>query len=191
MSPNDISLSLTLFQMLVTITFARGPHHPRGEPLVKRHTHYTPGKNAEKITQDFELLHDKEHIEEHLKEVAPKIDLSKMTDAEIELFYFLLHDTDKNSKLDGLELLNAILHTTHDNSGHQHIYNRTFDDENGNDIDNPEMSEGSFEHFVDLVDQVLKEDDKNQDGYLDYTEYVDGKKTADRLADKLPSVELT
>lgn len=51
--------------------------------------------------------------------MIPVVDMSKMTDAEIELYYFLLHDTDKNSKLDGLELLHAIFHSTEE-GGHEH-----------------------------------------------------------------------
>lgn len=44
-------------------TLGRGPHHPRGDSVVK-HGHYRPSKRApEKITQDEELLHDKEHIQ--------------------------------------------------------------------------------------------------------------------------------
>lgn len=38
-----------------------------------------------------------------------------MSDEELEFYYFQFHDTDKNSKLDGLEILQAILHTNHQN----------------------------------------------------------------------------
>lgn len=30
--------------------------------------------------------------------------------------------------------------------------------------------------ILEMVDEVLREDDKNQDGYIDYNEYVDGSK---------------
>ena len=53
-------------------------------------------------------------FQEHLEEIINEPDLSKMTDEELEFYYFQVHDTDKNSKLDGLEILNAILHTTHE-----------------------------------------------------------------------------
>lgn len=53
-----------------------------------------------------------------MEEIIPKVDISKMTPDELELYYFLVHDTDKNSKLDGLELLNSIIHTTH-NEDHE------------------------------------------------------------------------
>lgn len=34
-----------------------------------------------------------------------------MTDDELEFYFFQVHDLDKNLKLDGLEILQAILHT--------------------------------------------------------------------------------
>lgn len=99
-----------------------------------------------------------------------------MTPDELELYYFLVHDTDKNSKLDGLELLNSIIHTTHE-------------EEDGEDS----LDEKVFNRFVgelvqflfslvilrtilEMVDEVLREDDNDQDGYIDYSEYVDGSK---------------
>lgn len=115
-----------------------------------------------------------------MEEIIPKVDISKMTPDELELYYFLVHDTDKNSKLDGLELLNSIIHTTH---------NEDHEDEELEDS----LDEKLFNHFVgelaiqffftavllailEMVDEVLIEDDKNQDGYIDYSEYVDGSK---------------
>ncbi|XP_050298685.1 multiple coagulation factor deficiency protein 2 homolog [Anthonomus grandis grandis] len=182
---NTNYLNILLIYLLVPNVLARGPHHPRGAKVVKRHVHYTPGKKIEKLTQDLELLQDKEHLKEHLEEEAPKIDLSKLTEAEIELYYFLLHDSDKNSKLDGLELLNAVLHTTHDDDYEESIE----EDNNGNS--KSENSEDAFSNFVGLVDQVLKEDDRNQDGYLDYAEYVEGRKKADQGLDERPNLKIT
>lgn len=49
---------------LIALSYARGPHHPRGEKVVKRHVHYKPTKEAsQKLTEDVQLLHDKEHIQ--------------------------------------------------------------------------------------------------------------------------------
>lgn len=33
-----------------------------------------------------------------------------------------------------------------------------------------------------MVDEVLREDDKNHDGYIDYSEYVDGSKRVKPLS---------
>lgn len=65
-----MNLFVLLSLVMVVGAFGRGPHHPRGEPIVKRHVHYAPSKdNQQKITQDAELLHDKEHIQAILQEV--------------------------------------------------------------------------------------------------------------------------
>ncbi|CAH1099181.1 unnamed protein product [Psylliodes chrysocephalus] len=149
--------------LLAVIVESRGPHHPRGDKIVKRHVHYSPTKdNNEKLTEDMQLLHDKEHIQEHLEDIIPEPDLSKMTEEELEFYYFQVHDTDKNSKLDGLELLQAILHTD--------SYYEDLDEENGSGMAKTEVAD--FSYFVELVDQVLNEDDTDHDGYLSYAEYA-------------------
>ncbi|XP_064214959.1 uncharacterized protein LOC664432 [Tribolium castaneum] len=152
-----------LIMVLIQASEGRGPHHPRGEAVVK-HVHYRPTKTApEKLTQDAELLHDKEHLQEHLEEIIKEPDLSKMTDEELEFYYFQVHDTDKNSKLDGLEILNAILHTAHEEKH-----------EEGEDTHSLE----DFEYYVELIDRVLAEDDSDKDGYLSYPEYTSGRRNA-------------
>lgn len=50
-----------------------------------------------------------------MEEIISEPDISKMTDDELEFYFFQLHDTDKNLKLDGLEILQAIIHTTEHN----------------------------------------------------------------------------
>lgn len=68
--------------------------------------------------------------------MIPEPDFSKMTDEEVEFYYFQVHDTDKNSRLDGLEILQAMFHTG------QHAY-----DENGNAVTTETNSE-DFEFYV-------------------------------------------
>jgi hypothetical protein len=77
-------------------------------------------------------------LQEHLEEVINEPDLSKMTDEELEFYYFQVHDTDKNSKLDGLEILHAIFHTIHDDEKNE---------ENGEDT-NVDSKEEDFEYYV-------------------------------------------
>ena len=51
------------------------------------------------------------HLEEDLNEYYNfKVDTSQMTEEEKSYFYFVLHDFDKNRKLDGLELLLSMNH---------------------------------------------------------------------------------
>lgn len=61
-----------------------------------------------------------------------------MTEEELEFYYFQVHDTDKNSKLDGLELLQAILHTD--------SYYEDLDEENGSGMAKTEVAD--FSYFV-------------------------------------------
>ncbi|KAK9717579.1 EF-hand domain pair [Popillia japonica] len=127
------------------------------------------GGVEEKLTQNEELLHDKAHIQEHLEEVIDQPDLSKLSDEELEFYYFQLHDTDNNSKLDGLEILQAILHTTHSNNYHEDD-SETVD----NEIESVKDENDDLDYYIELIDRVLAEDDKDQDGYLNYPEFVAG-----------------
>nr|CAH7742582.1 unnamed protein product [Callosobruchus chinensis] len=163
-----IVATLSLFTVICAVVEAKGPHHPRGGKIVKRHVHYRPTKSSPKINEDAQLLHDKEHIQEHLEEVIPKPDLSKMTDEELEFYYFQLHDTDKNSKLDGLEILHAIYHTDDEDHEEDHADSMT-----------------DIEHYIALIDEVLQEDDVDQDGYLTYSEFIAGKRSKNRKSGKI------
>ncbi|CAH1958037.1 unnamed protein product [Acanthoscelides obtectus] len=167
-----IAVILSFLTVVSTFVHAKGPHHPRGGKVVKRHVHYRPTKSSPKINEDAQLLHDKDHIQEHLEEVIPKPDLSKMTDEELEFYYFQLHDTDKNSKLDGLEILHAIYHT--DDEEHE---------ENQHEENNTD-SMAVIEHYIALIDEVLQEDDVDQDGYLTYSEFIAGKRSKNRRSGK-------
>ncbi|KAK9876499.1 hypothetical protein WA026_013874 [Henosepilachna vigintioctopunctata] len=112
-------LLLVVFTCSIITTESRGPHHPRGDPVSRRnHAHYKPNpEDNEKLTHDDALLHDKQHIEEHLEDMVESPDLSK-------------------------------------------IYHRKYKNTTESD------------YYIKLIDQVLEEDDIDQDGYLNYPEYV-------------------
>lgn len=80
-----------------------------------------------------------------------KLDADKMN-----FHFFKLHDYDDNSKLDGLEIMAALTH--HRKS-------------NDKEVDENEL--------IQMVDDVLKEDDLDGDGYLSYPEFLrtQGKST--------------
>ncbi|XP_025199824.1 multiple coagulation factor deficiency protein 2 homolog [Melanaphis sacchari] len=146
----------------IAVGFQRGPHHPRaavsGELRIesnhhREHKHPKPMGDT-KFTQDKPILHDKRHIEEDLG--LPDIDDSNLTDEELEFRYFIAHDYDKNTMLDGLELMSAFAHNM----------------ENYGDT---ETKISNLENYTDLVDQILYDDDTNYDGFLSYTEYVIAK----------------
>ncbi|XP_069787220.1 multiple coagulation factor deficiency protein 2 isoform X1 [Narcine bancroftii] len=104
------------------------------------------------IRLDKNLVQDKEHIMDHLDGVIDKPE-SEMTPQELQLHYFKMHDYDGNNLLDGLELISAITHVHKEES----------------DGRGQPMGE---EEIVSLIDDVLKDDDKNNDGYIDYAEFA-------------------
>ncbi|XP_032881434.1 multiple coagulation factor deficiency protein 2 [Amblyraja radiata] len=104
------------------------------------------------IRLDKNLVQDKDHIMEHLDGVIDKPE-SEMTPQELQLHYFKMHDYDGNNLLDGLELISAITHVHKEENGGQ----------------GQPMNE---EEIVSLIDDVLRDDDKNNDGYIDYAEFA-------------------
>uniref|UniRef100_A0A8B9SJ31 Multiple coagulation factor deficiency 2, ER cargo receptor complex subunit n=1 Tax=Anas platyrhynchos TaxID=8839 RepID=A0A8B9SJ31_ANAPL len=104
------------------------------------------------IRLDKSLVQDKDHIMEHLEGVIEKPE-SEMSPQELQLHYFKMHDYDGNNLLDGLELATAISHV-HKEEGGEHTQ---------------AMKE---EELISLIDDVLRDDDKNNDGYIDYAEFA-------------------
>ncbi|XP_020856943.1 multiple coagulation factor deficiency protein 2 isoform X1 [Phascolarctos cinereus] len=104
------------------------------------------------VRLDKNMVQDKEHIMEHLEGVIEKSE-SEMSPQELQLHYFKMHDYDGNNLLDGLELATAISHVHKEEGGEQA----------------PAMKE---EELMNLIDDVLKDDDKNNDGYIDYAEFA-------------------
>ncbi|XP_068041622.1 multiple coagulation factor deficiency protein 2 isoform X1 [Anomalospiza imberbis] len=104
------------------------------------------------IRLDKNLVQDKEHILEHLEGVIEKPE-SEMSPQELQLHYFKMHDYDGNNLLDGLELATAISHV-HKEEGGEHTQ---------------VMKE---EELISLIDDVLRDDDKNNDGFIDYAEFA-------------------
>ncbi|XP_056327250.1 multiple coagulation factor deficiency protein 2 [Danio aesculapii] len=101
---------------------------------------------------DRNVVQDREHIMEHLEGIVEKQE-SDMTPQELQLHYFKMHDYDGNNLLDGLELATAITHVHREERGD----------------DSQPMRE---EDLINLIDDVLRDDDKNNDGYIDYAEFA-------------------
>lgn len=101
---------------------------------------------------DRNMVQDREHIMEHLEGIVEKQE-SEMTPQELQLHYFKMHDYDGNNLLDGLELATAITHVHREERGG----------------DSQPMRE---EDLINLIDDVLRDDDKNNDGYIDYAEFA-------------------
>merc|ERR1711970_792355 len=102
--------------------------------------------------------HEREHMLEHLKAQIGDKDTKDMTADELQFYYFKQHDYDSNNQLDGIELIQAMTH-----------YERMdIEDRGGNDENYPRFSE---QQFLDMVHGILKSQDKNDDGYVDYFEF--------------------
>ncbi len=95
--------------------------------------------------------------------------LKMESDEEMEFHYFKLHDYDGNNKLDGLELGAAMTHFHHDDA----------DAANTEKVAKP-LPIGETE-LANLVNQILKDDDLNDDGYVDYYEFMKAQKEKDML----------
>uniref|UniRef100_A0A8D0G6E3 Multiple coagulation factor deficiency 2, ER cargo receptor complex subunit n=1 Tax=Sphenodon punctatus TaxID=8508 RepID=A0A8D0G6E3_SPHPU len=113
---------------------------------------HVDGRHQANIRLDKNLVQDKDHIMEHLEGVIDKPE-SEMSPQELQLHYFKMHDYDGNNLLDGLELATAIWHVHKEERG-EHTQ---------------AMKE---EELINLIDDVLRDDDKNNDGYIDYAEFA-------------------
>ncbi|XP_037672790.1 multiple coagulation factor deficiency protein 2 homolog [Choloepus didactylus] len=123
----------------------------------------TLGARAEEPTASFSYpgstgldkntVHNQEHIVVHLEGVINKPE-AEMSPQELQLHYSKMHDYDGNNLLDGLELPTAITHVHKEEGSEQTL----------------PMKE---EDLINLTeDGVLRDDDKNNDGSIDYGEFA-------------------
>jgi Ca2+-binding EF-hand superfamily protein len=84
-----------------------------------------------------------------------------MTPEEQNFYYFKLHDTNNDNRLDGLEVVAAF----------DHVH----EEENNNNTATgqpPAPHERiADEELIRLVDDILKEEDGDRDGYISYEEF--------------------
>merc|ERR1712223_2109182 len=118
-----------------------------------------PPPQQEHGHQPKKVLHkdvtkEKEHMAEHMD--VP-IDTSNMSEQELQFHYFKMHDADGNNKLDGCELVKSLIHW-HDGDSHD-----------GHDHEPPIFEDKTL---AQIIDPVLKHDDKNDDGMIDYAEFI-------------------
>ncbi|XP_062913115.1 multiple coagulation factor deficiency protein 2 homolog [Mobula hypostoma] len=99
------------------------------------------------------IITDHHHLEEELKQHLGKIDLDKMSENELEFYFFTLHDFDKNMLLDGLEILTALKESLEEALA---VFPK----------------EDMLNLLTEMTDEVLEKDDMDKDGYLSYYEYM-------------------
>ncbi|CAJ0582026.1 unnamed protein product, partial [Mesorhabditis spiculigera] len=158
-----MKLRLLLSALLVASVCAQHQAQPQqpgmhAQPAPAQHTQEFGGKSA----------HDAEHIKEHLD---GKVDpTSQMTPEQLQFHYFNMHDLDKNGKLDGVELIKAITHFHNENPGPQH---------QNSGAPPPLPTEVELES---MIDSILREDDFNGDGLIDYGEFLKAQKMREDAA---------
>ncbi|XP_057703685.1 multiple coagulation factor deficiency protein 2 [Corythoichthys intestinalis] len=139
---------LILVSCCLLCVHTHGEAQQQGEPpIVESAAHLSAHGRLDK-----NMVQDKDHIMEHLDGVIDKPE-KDMSPQELQLHYFKMHDYDGNDLLDGLELATAITHVHREESG----------------ADTQAMRE---EDLIKLIDDVLRDDDKNNDGYIDYAEFA-------------------
>jgi len=123
------------------------------------HGEHAKQENGQQKRDPMTLIKDSQHIKEHLRSEygfseQQADDYLKKYDAQTQ--FFVMHDYDNNTKLDGLELLKSMTHH-HEEGSHD-------DDEHS--------TEDQTDTLVEFVDMVMKDQDLNDDGFIDYPEYI-------------------
>jgi hypothetical protein len=144
-------------------------HHQGHAQQAQQHQVPPAHPNTPPAPQQFggEAVKDAEHIKEHLE---GKVDqTSQMTPEQLQFHYFNMHDLDRNGRLDGVELIKAITHFHQENPGPQHLPNQP----------PPLPSEIELEQ---MIDSILREDDYNGDGFIDYGEFLRAQRAREEAA---------
>ncbi|XGW05603.1 hypothetical protein V3C99_016173, partial [Haemonchus contortus] len=98
-------------------------------------------------------IHNTRHIKQHLKNNGKTHSISKEKE---RLYYFLMHDLNNDSFIDGNEILRSL---THSHTG----------------FDRPMGSEDSM---IKTIDDLMGKMDLNGDGYIDYLEFLKHERKA-------------
>jgi Ca2+-binding EF-hand superfamily protein len=112
--------------------------------------------------QIINIIHDSfSHIRHDLEGQINK-PTEEMTPEEQNFYYFKLHDTNNDNRLDGLEVIAAFDHVHEEEYAHE----ATIDGQNNTVIERLDDEE-----LTKLVDDILKEEDLDHDGFISYEEF--------------------
>jgi len=118
-----------------------------------------------------DLIRDTEHLMDDMGEVYTEEELAKMETDERVFTWFQAHDHDEDGTLDGLELVKALSHDH--NYHHDKEDPATLDEDPHDPFQHTDPAERQrFRRVVKAVDSLLVEDDVNDDGYIDYSEFM-------------------
>ncbi|CAF0766948.1 unnamed protein product [Didymodactylos carnosus] len=107
--------------------------------------------------------HDMEHIRHDLEGQVNK-PKEEMTPEQQNFYYFKLHDTNNDNQLDGLEVVSAFNHVHDDGVP-------TNDSTDPNQTPPTPPPRLADEELMRLVDDILKEEDLDQNGFISYQEF--------------------
>ena len=155
----------TFYVLLMCVLHIRGDEQNHAEPANPSEPSNGAEHETGRLKDRYKLMKDADHIREHLKSQygmnnEQTDEYLKKHDTQTQ--FFVLHDYDKNSKLDGLELLKSMSHHDHDHE----------DEEGDHHHEDDHHEENQLTAFTEFVDMVLKDQDYNNDGYIDYPEYI-------------------
>uniref|UniRef100_A0A158P5T5 EF-hand domain-containing protein n=1 Tax=Angiostrongylus cantonensis TaxID=6313 RepID=A0A158P5T5_ANGCA len=169
-----------------------------GANLKGQHQQPAPAQQVPPAPPKFggEEAKDEQHIKEHLE---GKVDpTANMTPEQLQFHYFNMHDLDKNGRLDGVELIKAITHF------HMGTFKRAtfikgvikaekviafildripFPENPGpqQNVHQPPLLPSELE-LESMIDSILRDDDFNSDGYIDYAEFLKAQKIREEHA---------
>ncbi|CAF0772952.1 unnamed protein product [Rotaria sordida] len=148
-----VVVALIVLLVLIYRTDGHGQHGSTGNQ--------PPNGQPHVVRKMEEYVHDVEHIKHDLEGQINK-PKEEMTSEEQNFYYFKLHDTNNDNRLDGLEIVAAFDHAHHE--------------ENKNNTDTtgqtpPHQERLPDEELIRIVDDILKDEDLNRDGYISYEEF--------------------
>ncbi|XP_064603737.1 multiple coagulation factor deficiency protein 2 homolog [Liolophura sinensis] len=141
---------------LVPLVYSQPPGIPPQGGSPPAPGHHNNAHQAQGSPGWREAAQNAEHIMEHLDGIMNK-STADMSEQELQFYYFKLHDYNNDNKLDGLELTKAITHF--------HA-----DDEDPNVVH--QVKPFTDADITGIVDVILKDDDLNDDGLIEYVEFV-------------------
>ncbi|XP_053679544.1 multiple coagulation factor deficiency protein 2 homolog isoform X3 [Anopheles nili] len=131
------------------------PQHQQQQFQQQQQQQHHGDHGQQQVLHTGNLQQEKQHIAEHMD--VP-IDTSKMSEQELQFHYFKMHDSDNNNKLDGCELIKSLIHW-HEKDDSQSDHHH-------------EPVPYTDEQLSGIVDAVMKNMDRNNDGVVDWPEYV-------------------
>ncbi|ODM94950.1 Multiple coagulation factor deficiency protein 2 [Orchesella cincta] len=148
---NQIAVFLFVFLITTISVICHEQPNPFMEPSSKINHSYNPRNKL------LNPVGERKHIMEHMEVTQ---NTSTMNEDELQFHYFKMWDLDHNNKLDGCELMNVVIHQ----EGHGSDHN--------NSTDNALIKILKDEELSILIDPILHDHDEDQDGMIDYYEYM-------------------